>query len=52
MPAEAADDVLAHIRAIRDAPTTRRGRRRRPPVLERFGRAYPAAMACLADDLC
>ncbi|MCZ7536080.1 MAG: hypothetical protein M5T61_09230 [Acidimicrobiia bacterium] len=28
------------------------GRRRRPPVLERFGRAYPAAMACLADDLC
>lgn len=51
LPADGADEVLAHVRAIRDAPTLEAGQAAAAAVLERFGRAYPAAMACLADDL-
>lgn len=51
LPAEAADEVLAHVRAIRDAPTHEAGQAAAASVIERFGSTYPAAMACLADDL-
>lgn len=51
LPAEAADEVLAHVRAIRDAPTYEAGQAAAASVIERFGAAYPAAMACLGDDL-
>jgi putative transposase len=43
--------VLAHVRAIRDAPTPEAGQQMAAHVLERFGDRFPAAMACLADDL-
>jgi len=51
LPADAADEVLAHARSIRDAPTHEAGERTAAAVLDRYGRTYPAAMACLADDL-
>jgi putative transposase len=51
LPAEGADEVLAHVRAVRDAPTLEAGEQAAATVMERFGDRYPAAMACLADDL-
>lgn len=51
LPAEGADEVLAHVRAVRDAPTLEAGEHAAAAVIERFGDRYPAAMACLADDL-
>lgn len=51
LPAEAADEVLAHVRAVRDAPTPEAGRAAAAAVIERFADRYPAAMACLTDDL-
>jgi transposase-like protein len=51
LPAEAAEEVLAHVRAVRDAPTHQAGAAMAAAALERFGDRFPAAMACLADDL-
>lgn len=51
LPAEAADEVLAHARAVRDAPTYEAGQAMAASVIERFADQYPAAMACLTDDL-
>lgn len=51
LPTEAAEEVLAHVRAIRDAPTHEAGQAMAAQVLERFADRFPAAMACLADDL-
>jgi transposase-like protein len=51
LPAEAADDVLAHARAIRDAPTHEAGEAMAASVIARFAERYPSAMACLSDDL-
>lgn len=51
LPAEAADEVLAHVRAVRDAPTLEAGTAAAAAVVERFERTYPAAMVCLVDDL-
>ena len=51
LPAEGADDVLAHVRAVRDAPTPEAGEHAAAAVIERFGERYPAATACLGDDL-
>jgi putative transposase len=51
LPAEGADEVLAHVRAVRDAPTLEAGKQAAATVIERFGDRYPAAMACLSDDL-
>jgi transposase-like protein len=51
LPAEAAEEVLAHIRAIRDAPTHEAGQAMAASVIEHFADRFPAAMACLADDL-
>jgi hypothetical protein len=51
LPAEGAEEVLAHVRAVRDAPTLEAGEQAAGAVIERFGDRYPAAMAGLADDL-
>lgn len=51
LPADAAPEVLAHARAVRDAPTLEAGRVFAGAVIERFADVYPAAMACLAEDL-
>jgi putative transposase len=51
LPAEGAEEVLAHVRVVRDAPTLEAGEQAAAAVIERFGDRYPAAMACLADDL-
>ena len=51
LPADQADEVLAHVRAIRDAPTHEAGAAMAAGVLERFVDRFPAAMACVADDL-
>lgn len=51
LPADPAQDVMAHIRAIRDAPTPEAGRQMAAAVLDRFGNEFPSAMACLAEDL-
>jgi putative transposase len=51
LPAEGAEDVLAHVRAVRDAPTLEAGEQAAAAVIERFSDRYPAAMACFSDDL-
>ncbi len=51
LPAEGAEEVLAHVRAVRDAPTLEAGEQAAAAVMKRFGDRYPAAMACLANDL-
>ena len=51
LPADQADEVLAHARAIRDAPTHEAGEVMAAQVLERFADRFPAAMSCLTDDL-
>jgi hypothetical protein len=51
LPAEAEEEVLAHARAVRDAPTPEAGRAAAAAVVEWFADRCPAAMACLADDL-
>jgi putative transposase len=51
LPAEGAEEVLAHVRAVRDAPTLEAGEEAAAAVIARFRERYPAAMACLADDL-
>ncbi len=51
LPAEAAEEFLAHARAARDAPTGEAGRAMAASLIERFGVAYPAAVGCFADDL-
>jgi putative transposase len=39
------------VRAVRDAPTLEAGEEAAASVLARFRERYPAAMACLTDDL-
>jgi putative transposase len=51
LPADAANEVLAHVRAVRAAATYEAGQAAAAAVIERFGGLYPSAMACLADDL-
>lgn len=51
LPDEAKPEVLAHVRAVRDAPTYEAGQLAAAGVLERFGEQYPSAMKCFADDL-
>lgn len=51
LPADGAEEVLAHVRAVRDAPTLEAGEQAAAPVIERFSDRYPAAMACFSDDL-
>lgn len=51
LPAEGAEEVLAHIRSVRDAPTLEVGEHAAAQVIERFSDRCPAVMACLSDDL-
>jgi putative transposase len=51
LPDHAAAEVMAHVRAIRDAATLDAARATADRVINTFSREFPAAMACLADDL-
>jgi putative transposase len=51
LPAEGAEEVLAHARAVRDAPTHKAGEVQATSFIERFGDVYPAAVKSFADDL-
>jgi len=51
LPAEGAEEVLAHARAVRDAPTYEAGEAQAASLIERFGGAYPAAVKSFSDDL-
>jgi putative transposase len=51
LPEEGADEVLAHARAVRDAPTHEAGEAQAASLIERFGDLYPAAVGSFAEDL-
>lgn len=48
---DTAPQVMAEIRAIRDAPTLDAARAQADRVINRYRREFPAAVACLEDDL-
>ena len=51
LPAEGAEEVLAHARAVRDAPTHEAGEAQAASLIERFGDLYPAALKSFTKDL-
>lgn len=51
VPEEAAQEFLAHVRSVRDAPTHQAGEAQAASLIERFSDLYPAAVSCFADDL-
>lgn len=51
LPDDAAEEVLAHVRAIRDAATLADALGLTLSFAERFGGQFPAAVACMHDDL-
>ncbi len=51
LPEEGAEEVLAHARAVRDAPTHEAGEAQAASLIERFGEIYPAAIKSFAEDL-
>lgn len=51
LPERAQDELVAHLRAIRDAPTLAVGEQLAAAFLEQFGSEYPSAAACFNDDL-
>lgn len=51
VPEEAAQEFLAHVRSVRDAPTYQAGEAAAATLIERFTDLYPAAVSCFADDL-
>lgn len=51
LPPEAVDEVLAHARAVRDAPTPQAGEAMAASPIDRFGAAYRSAVARFSDDL-
>ena len=51
LPDDAAPEVMAEMRAIRDAPTLDAARAQADRVINRYRRQFPAAVACLTDDL-
>jgi len=51
LPEVAKEEVAAHVRAIRDAPTLEVGEQIAVAVIERFQDKYPAAIRSLEDDL-
>lgn len=51
LPDEAAPEVMAEIRAIRDAPNVEAARAQAIRVVNTYRRDYPSAVACLEDDL-
>lgn len=51
LPDDAAAEVMAEVRAIRDAPTLEAARAQADRAINRYRRVFPAAIACLEDDL-
>ena len=51
VPEEGAEELLAHARAVRDAPTYEAGEAQAVSLIESFGEIYPAAVKSFADDL-
>jgi transposase-like protein len=51
VPQEAAQEFMAHVRAVRDAPTHQAGEAAAASVIEQFSNTYPAAVRCFAEDL-
>jgi transposase-like protein len=51
LPDEAAGEVMAHLYAVRDAPTLDAARAAADRVVNTYGREYPAAVACFTEDL-
>ena len=43
--------MLAHVYAVRDAPTLDAARAAADRFINTYGREYPAAVACCSDDL-
>ena len=51
LPDEAAAEVMAHVYAVRDAPTLDAARAAADRLINSYRREFPAAVACFADDL-
>jgi transposase-like protein len=51
LPDESAAEVMAHLYAVRDAPTLDAARAAADRLINTFDRAFPAAVACFRDDL-
>jgi putative transposase len=51
LPDETAGEVLAHVYAVRDAPTLDAARAAADRFSNTFAREYPAAVTCFTDDL-
>jgi transposase-like protein len=51
LPDETAGEVLAHVYAVRDAPTLDAARAAADRFVNTYGREYPAAVACFTEDL-
>lgn len=51
LPDETAGEVLAHVYAVREAPTLDAARAAADRVVNTYQREYPAAVACFTDDL-
>ena len=51
LPDEAAGEVLAHVYAVRDAPTLDAARAAADRFTNTYARDYRAAVACFTDDL-
>lgn len=50
LPDESAAEVMAHLYAVRDAPTLDAARAAADRLSNTYRRAYPAAVACFEDD--
>jgi len=51
LPQETASEVLAHVYAVRDAPTLDAARAAADRFTNAYAREYPAAVACFGEDL-
>jgi putative transposase len=51
LPEETAAEVMAHLYAVRDAPTLDAARAAADRLVNTYGREYPAAIDCFQDDL-
>jgi putative transposase len=50
LPDESASDVMAHLYAVRDAPTLDAARAAADPLINTYRREFPAAVTCFEDD--
>lgn len=51
LPESARADFLAHVRSVRDAATYEAGKDAVGFIIDKYGREFPSAVACLTDDL-